>query len=138
MRREEIPGGWVELRDADEVPERLQRPVRHASFQLGKFPALRRSAQLQAQGVDRPEGLEDECAAEMADGAAELMDRMTRLQILARVAEWSFGAVSEETLDDLPTKAYRAVAQLVDAQDPVVEDLGPSDDPDSPTPPSTA
>lgn len=136
--RTEVPGGWVELRDPDEVPERLQRPVRYASMQLGRFPNMRRSAELQAQGLPRPDELLDAIALEMADGAMEALDTLTRLQIVARVAAWSFGDVSEAVLDDLPTKTYRAVAALVDAAEPVAENLAdPSGDPDSPTPPST-
>lgn len=142
--RHEVPGvdgtpGWIELRAPDDVPERLRQPLKIASLRLGKYPAIRKQAELQAAGHDIPDDLAEQAMGEMADGGGELAFAMSRLNILARVQAWSFGeTVDESTLLDLPGRTFDAIEGECGSPDELSEDLGPSADPESPTPPSTA
>ena len=138
-RHELAGGGWVELRDPDEVPERLRQPLKVASLTLGKYPAIRKQAELISEGIQCPPDLAEQAMSEMADGGGELAFRMAQLNILARVSAWSFGdTVTSDGLLDLPGKVYDQIESLCGSSDQLAEDLGPSPDPESPTPPSTA
>lgn len=135
--RHEVPGGWVELRAPEDVPERLRQPLKVASLQLARYPAIRKQAELSAKQQPVPETLADEALAEMAAGGGELAFRMTNLNILARVREWSFGDVTLDALMELPARTFDELEGLCGTADDLAEDLGPNPDPQSPTPPST-
>jgi hypothetical protein len=144
--RHDVPGGWVELREPGEVPERLRQPVKIVSAKLAQFKGMRKAAdRANAAGVTDSQSLAalDEATEQaIAEEMGEAMEHLIRLQnltILSRVAAWSFSdSVTIDGLLDLPASTYDAVEGLCGKAADLAEDLGPNPDPASPTPPSAA
>ncbi|EST24389.1 hypothetical protein [Streptomyces roseochromogenus] len=143
--RENLPdGGWADLRDQAEVPERLRRPIRAIQIKLAKDPAFGSVvAEASKKGAAAVKGMaESEAAqmvAQMGDESAGLLDELNDRAIMARVVGWSYDApVSMAALLDLPGPAYDRLKQLCAEGALQGTDFGPSQDEDSPTVPSTA
>jgi hypothetical protein len=147
MTRHQLPeGAWADLRDPAEVPERLRRPVRRLQMLLAADPAFKQVVTTaQTGGVQAMQDIDESSAMDMMAGMGEAafarMDEMNDHLVISRVAGWSFAAdVSLEGLLDLPGGAYDALRALcadgaLGMQGP---DFSPSQDPESPTAPSTA
>jgi len=97
MQRKNLTGGWVELRSPTEVPERLRRPVVHASIDAQRFADL-----------------------EEGDFTGEDMNQLQVLNDLvaiALVSKWSFEAdISLDGLLDLPSGSYDELLAIVAPQ----------------------
>jgi len=125
MAKQEVVGGWVDLRDPKTVSERLRRPVITKASQLS-------SVINEMQGDDSGNSVSSKGLGEMFE--------FNDLLAVALISEWSFGSeVSTEALLDLPAETYDAIQKLVA---PLVTDLMPSfevtPEADSPTEPSGA
>lgn len=133
--RKDVPSGWVELRQAVEVPERLRRPVIKAG---AKLASLMEVSPEQAQRIVAS-GETDQAAAQidMSDAALDATFAFQDALVLALVREWSFGEVSEAGLMDLPGKTLDAVRSLcMPFMADLMPNFGPDPSPDSPTVPS--
>jgi hypothetical protein len=146
VRRVDVPGGWAELRDPEEVPERLRQPVKIAGARLAQYRGMRKAAEAaNAAGVTDTDGLaklddatEQAIAEEMGDAMGHLIE-LQNLVIVSRVAAWSFAdAVTLDGLLDLTSRQYDALQALCGSDADMTENLGPNPDPASPTPPSAA
>lgn len=145
ITRHPLPGGgWADLRDPADVPERLRRPVRAIQMRLAKDPAFGQViADTQDKGV---KGLADIDEAEavgivsaLGDNSMTLMDDLNDRLVISRVIGWSYGdEVTVDALLDLPSAVYDKLREL--CADGALDDLdfSPSQAPDSPTVPSTA
>lgn len=138
-------GGWADLRDVADIPERLRRPIRRMQMRLAANPAFADVVKDAGDhGIATLKDLsEDQAVAMMSamgDGAFELMDDLNDRAVIARVAGWSYGGdVTVEALQELPGAVYDELREL--CADGVLDtgpDFGPSPDPDSPTAPSNA
>lgn len=124
MAKHEIVGGWVDLREPREVPERLRRPIVVKAGAIGK--AAQNIANADEVSVD-----EDTLSA---------MFEFNDLLVIALAKAWSFEEpITLEGLGNLPGNTYDALQKIVA---PMVTDLMPSfeatPDADSPTVPSDA
>ncbi|MFJ2575965.1 hypothetical protein [Kitasatospora aureofaciens] len=134
-------GGWADLREPNEIPERLRRPVRKLQMLMAGNPAFSTVVE-QATGADGAPDVDEAQAAQMAAAMGESgIDLVFQLQdrsILQRVAGWSFGDVTLDVLQDLAGDVYDELSEL--CKDPAAGsvDLRPSMDETSPTVPSTA
>jgi hypothetical protein len=142
--RHDLPGGWAEIRDPGEVPERLRQPVKVASARLAQYRGMRKAAEAAtAAGVTDSaslagldEATEDALAREMGDAMGDLVT-LQNLVIVSRVAAWSFSdTVTLDALLDLTSVQYDALETLCGRSSDLQEDLGPNPDPQSPTQPS--
>lgn len=138
-------GGWVDLRDPADVPERLRRPVRRIQMLLAANPAFTEVVQeAAAKGVAAVRDVTEDQAVAMVSGmgadAFDLMDELNDRAVLARVMGWSFGdQVTLEALQDLPGAVYDELRTLcADGALETGTDFSPSQDEASPTGPSTA
>ena len=115
MQKTNLTGGWVELRNPVEVPERLRRPVVHASIDAQRF-------------ADLEEG--DFTGADMNQ-----LQVLNDLVAIALVKEWSFdAAISLDGLLDLPSGAYDELLALVSPQvGELMPNFGVNPDPKVPT-----
>lgn len=145
IKRENLPGGgWADLRDEAEIPERLRRPVRAIQMKLARDPAFAAViAEASKKGVAAVKGIDPTEAAQMAsqmgDEAAGLLDELNDRLIIARVMGWSYDAdVSMDALLDLPGPDYDRLKELCAEGALEGTDFGPSQDENSPTVPSTA
>lgn len=136
--------GWVELRETHEVTERLRRPVKTLSASLLKnkgFVTAVSTAEAQdlAALAEIPDDKQEEIVGQLADSMGVLADLQDAVAI-ARIAAWSYGdVVSVDGLLDLPGTVYDEIMKLCAAgTKDLMPDFGPSQDPDSPTGPSTA
>jgi len=145
MKMVEIPGGSVLLRDVEQVPERLVRPVRSAATRMTRLTAA--VGELPADRADLTEDQLVAIAAKIPDDVMEDMWDLNDLLALAMVAEWRVvepldGAqppVTLEALLELPKRQYDAVQKAVSPYlNDLMTDFSPSPEPDSPTEPSDA
>jgi len=136
-------GGWADLRDPAEVPERLRRPVRRLQMALAANPAFASVVKdATTKGVAAVEEISDEQAAEMVaqmGDSYDLIDQLNDRLVLQRVMGWSFGPdVTLDALQDLPGAAYDELRALcADGALDTGVDTSPSQDEASPTVPST-
>lgn len=124
MAKHEIVGGWVELREPKEVPERLRRPIVIKAGTIGKA----------AQDIANA----DEVSVD--ESTLSAMFEFNDLLVIALTKAWSFDEpITLEGLGNLPGNAYDALQKIVA---PMVADLMPSFEAtpsaDSPTDPSDA
>lgn len=140
------PDAWVDLRDVEDVPERLRRPVellRARCLQQASLAKAVKKADL--EGIDAVKGLSeqeaDAIAAQMTPEVLELLSQLNDHVAVARIIGWSFeekyGKPSQEALLELPGSAYDEIQKLVTDTPLEQVDTGPSQDPASPTVPST-
>jgi len=119
MAKQDVVGGWIDLRDPKAVPERMRRPI------LARATTMQRKAQELENG-------------EADDNAVLSLYEFNDLVAVALIEAWSFGdTVSVEGLTDLPSGVYDQIQKITA---PMIVDLMPSfevdPDPDSPTVPS--
>lgn len=143
-RHELTAGGWVELRPAKAVPERLRRPVKAGYTRLLANRAFAETVgKAQSDGLASLADIDDDKATELVEQMADslpMLDEVNDLVVVARVASWSFGdTVTVDALLDLPGEVYDELRALCapGVQD-LMPDFGPSQDEQSPTVPSTA
>lgn len=143
-RHDLTSGGWVELRPAKAVPERLRRPVKTRMTRLLANKAFAETVGMaQADGLASLQDIDDERATELVEQMADslpLLDEVNDLVVVARVAAWSYGdSVTVDALLDLPGDVYDELRALCAAGvADLMPDFGPSQDEKSPTVPSTA
>ena len=134
MPRLDLPhGAWAELREADEIPRKAARKFRKVLYAM-------------AAGADVDPNLsQDEQAAAVgksmlsSDTGMDGVEDMAEAMVLAAVREWSYGAVCQEVLDEIPDAAADAIYDACQAGgyiDALMPDFGANPDPDSPTLPS--
>jgi len=134
MRLELPHDAWAELREADEIPRKKARAFRKVLYKLAApakdlDPTMDPDAQAAAVGqamLESEDGM---------DGVEELAEAM----LLAAVSEWSFGAVCQAVMDEMPDKAVDLIYQACQDRgyiDKLMPDFGGSADEDSPTKPS--
>jgi hypothetical protein len=100
--RVEVFNGWVQLRNPDLVPERLRRPVFEKS--------------VEGAAIANNENMTQE--------ALEFFSEFNDLLAVAMIDSWSFGeAVSVEAMQDLPSKTYDEIRNLVS---PYIQKLIPN------------
>lgn len=145
IKRENLPGGgWADLRDPADIPERLRRPARAIQMKLARDPAFGGVvAEASKKGVaalkDIGEAEAAQMMAQMGDESAGLIDELNDRLIVARVVGWSYEApVSMDALLDLPGPDYDRLKELCAEGALEGTDFGPSQDEESPTVPSTA
>ena len=124
---------WAELREADEIPRKAARRFRKVLYSMAS-----------SANVD-PNATEEQNAAEVGKSLLSSSDGMDGIEdrgeamVLAAVREWSFGAVCQEVLDDLPDAAVDAIYDACQAGgyiDALMPNFDTDPDPDSPTQPS--
>lgn len=116
-------GGWASLRDPEDVPERLRRPVVKLTKKLMIDPDIKMRSGM--------------TASEVTEEQFDLLEEINDLLIVAMVDEWSYEApVGVESARDLPARDYdtlrEATARHVAGLFP---DFTPDANPESPTSP---
>lgn len=133
-------GGWVDLFDPEELPEKWARKARNALF--GLRPEIREVM----LGIDDPDDVDQQ--AEIGQkilgiATADDMDALERMNDVvssALIGAWSFGDETHPDPDriaELPRVPYREVQEAVKVPGAklIGPDFGPNPDPDSPTAP---
>ena len=127
---------WAELRAPDEVPRKAARAFRKHLYKMAQV------TDDNGETIVLNE-VTDEQAAALAimrseDGFDKIED-MAEALVLAAVREWSYGAVCEAVLEEVPDKALDLIYDECQRQDFVghlMPDFGVSPDDESPTTPS--
>jgi len=128
-------GGWLELRDPEDVTERQRRSVANVLGRLS--PDMKRmlsSGKPQEADTLAEAGLEVVLAANETD--MDTFDALNDALAAALIVSWSYELpVTADAMADLPSRDYRAVQVAVA---PYIGDFmglntDPSPDPDSPT-----
>ena len=127
---------WAELRAPDEVPRKAARAFRKHLYKMAQV------TEDNSETIVLNE-VTDEQAAALAimrseDGFDKIED-MAEALVLAAVREWSYGAVCEAVLEEVPDKALDLIYDECQRQDFVghlMPDFGVSPDDESPTTPS--
>lgn len=127
---------WAELRAPDEVPRKAARAFRKHLYKMAQV------TENNGETIVLNE-VTDEQAAALAimrseDGFDKIED-MAEALVLAAVREWSYGAVCEAVLEEVPDKALDLIYDECQRQDFVghlMPDFGVSPDDESPTTPS--
>lgn len=115
--RVDLPsGGWVDLRPATAVPERLRRPVKRAAIKA-----------TQDNPTVRPG---DRVPLATAGALFDAWDEITDLIMVAFIAKWSFSdAVDLEGVRNLPGADYDVIAKAVGSSwDDLLPDFGAPED----------
>jgi hypothetical protein len=137
--RIDVDGGWANIRDPRKLPGRLAELVEDAQFALIETPGgeafsdearakeiqgMPAGAQMRAIGLESMRALRE----------------LKRVNVLAYVDEWSFGAVTRDVLLDLPDLVLNAIAEkvgeVVKATGGPRVDVEPTPDAASPSMPS--
>lgn len=109
-----ITGGWVDLREPEEVPERLRRPI--VNVTMSGIPLESEMETI----MNDPSSADPEKLADFMKFTTEFGD----LVALAFIKEWSFpNAVSRESIMDLPGKVFDEIQAAIS---PLVAGLLPS------------
>lgn len=127
---------WAELRAPDEVPRKAARAFRKHLYKMAQVTDDNGETTVLNE-------VTDEQAAALAimrseDGFDKIED-MAEALVLAAVREWSYGAVCEAVLEEVPDKALDLIYDECQRQDFVghlMPDFGVSPDDESPTTPS--
>ncbi|MDH6123445.1 hypothetical protein [Kitasatospora sp. GP82] len=142
MKRETLTaGGWADLRDPGEIPERLRRPVRKLQMLMAGNPAFSTVVEHAADGaapaVDEKQAAQ--MAAQMGEDGIDLVFQLQDRSILQRVMGWSYGPdVTLDALQNLPGAVYDELSELCKDSAAGSVDLRPTMDEASPIVPSTA
>lgn len=136
MRLELPYDNWAELRAPDEVPRKAARAFRKHLYKMAQV------TENNGETIVLNE-VTDEQAAALAimrseDGFDKIED-MAEALVLAAVREWSYGAVCEAVLEEVPDKALDLIYDECQRQDFIghlMPDFGVSPDDESPTTPS--
>lgn len=105
MSRHDVHGGWVELREPEDVPQRLRRKVISA---IGSIAADSSTvAALQASATP------EEMVASVGGNSFDTFLGLQDVAILALVSAWSFGPqVDAATFDEIGGRAVDDMATL--------------------------
>jgi hypothetical protein len=99
-----VTGGWIEIRDAKEVPERLRRPIVELTMSGVPLQPHMEAMQNDLASVDPA------VVAQFMQYSAKFNDKA----ILALVKEWSFpDPVSEESIMDLPAGVFDEIQTAI-------------------------
>lgn len=102
--RVNVTGGWVELREPEEVPERLRRPI--VSITMAGIPL---QAKLDAL-IENPEQAEAGDLQTFMQFSTEFGDKAA----LAFIKEWSFpDPITSESIQDLPSKVFDEIQAAI-------------------------
>lgn len=128
--RHDLPGGWAELRSADDLTERQARPVRHAYANLAR--AIVENVDPE---TDTATLTEAELLRMIGPGYIDARDDYQDALIVAYVSAWSWEAPTTEAADVLPIGTFNALIELVVAADRQTDDFTPDGaaDPKAPT-----
>ena len=135
-------GGWAILRDPAAVPVRLRRPVEKMLMAVGRGQAKAALEAKQEAIANAKTGDTIDPSAVAANINSTVIDQFYELNdllIVARVESWSLELpISVDSLGDLTQEDYELL-QKVAAQNvtTMVPNFGLSNNPDSPTPPSS-
>ena len=109
-----VTGGWIDLREPEEVPEKLRRPIIKMSVSGVPF------AEDWNDLFENPENANAESLEAMLDYGSRFND----LVAMAFIRQWSFELpISIDALGDLPGKVYDEIAN---ACKPLISNLMPS------------
>jgi hypothetical protein len=98
-----VPGGWIELRDPDDLTERQSRTVRAAFAKVST--GLREAMFTTDTGTNT--------AAAVTDGDIEQLAHINDLVTVAMVTAWSFpDPISCETLEAMKVRTYDEIQKL--------------------------
>ena len=135
-------GGWAILRDPAAVPVKLRRPVEKMLMAVGRGQAKAALEAKQEAIANAKTGDTIDPSAVAANMDSTVIDQFYELNdllIVARVESWSLELpISVDSLGDLTQEDYELL-QKVAAQNvtTMVPNFGLSNNPDSPTPPSS-
>ena len=123
---------WAELRPADCIPHKLTMKYRKVFYRVAAAGA----------GVDQTLSDEEKATAAgkamIEGGGLDAMDDLANVLVLSVVKEWSYGEVTLDVLEDVPTAALKKITdECVDGGyvEMLQPDFGRSPEPDSPTAP---
>jgi hypothetical protein len=135
MSRLELPhDSWAELREPDEIPRKGARQFRKVLYRLAA-PARDLDPTLDAEAQAAAVGKAMLSSDDGMDGVEDLAEAM----VLCVVREWSYGAVCEAVLDEVPDKAIDAIYSACQAGgyiEKLMPDFSVNPDPESFTAPS--
>lgn len=106
----EFPGGWAKLRDPEDVPERLRRPLvlvqeRIVASDIGDMVLARKEAGEEISNEEAEKLMRPYIGSASWD---DFQRTQYDLLIVALVEEWSFEApINPESLCDIPGRAYK-------------------------------
>lgn len=131
-------GAWADLRPVSDITERMRRPIKKLSTQLGSHPEFVEAVNA-AQGKELTPAEQLKIAAAMGDAFDVLEELQDRL-VCAAVRRWSYEQdITPNDLLDIPSAALDALREYAA---PYQSGLNPSFEPttesDSPTGPSSA
>jgi hypothetical protein len=136
MAKLDLPGGgWADIREPDEVPRSAARAFRKILYRLSA-PAGAVDPRLDPEEAARSAAAELLKSDSTLDGIEDMADAL----VFAVVAEWSYGAVDQATLDSMPDAAVDTIYQAALAagfMDKLMPDFSPNPAEDSPTLPSS-
>lgn len=131
-------GAWADLRPAQDITERLRRPIKKLGSQLASYPTFIQAV-ADAQGQELTQAKQLELAASMGD-AYDVLEGLQDRLVVAVVRGWSYEMdVTVDNLLDVPGGALDALREAsAPYQSALNPDFRPTQDADSPTEPSTA
>ena len=135
MPRLDLPNEqWADIREPDQIPRKQARQFRKVLYRLT------------AGAADVDPSLDEDQAAKAvgralmnSDSGLDGIEDMADAMVFAVVAEWSYGEVTQETLDNMPDAAVDAIYQHAVTGgyiEKLMPDFGVNPDDDSPTTPS--
>lgn len=99
-----VTGGWIEIREPKEVPERLRRPI--VELTMAGVPL---QPHMEAMQND-PSSVDPEIMTQFFQYSGKFNDKA----IIALVKEWSFpDPVSEESILDLPSAVFDEIQTAI-------------------------
>lgn len=124
-------GGTALLFDPNLVPVKRRRPYERAKMAMGKHAVT-------AQELSTDEDEQQKYFVLALADNPDIGERIADTAILALVAEWSYGEVTQAVLDELPSSTYDALAVKCAALAPQMSpNFAVSDDPKAISRPST-
>ena len=123
--RVNVTGGWVELREPEEVPERLRRPI--VNITMSGIPLQAKLDSL----LENPEQADSNDLAQFMAFSTEFGDKAA----LAFIKEWSFpDPITSESIQDLPSKVFDEIqAAISPLANRLLPNFGVDVDPKAPT-----
>ncbi len=148
LTRHDLPNGWADLIDNEDVTERARRPIMLLQTKLAQLPSMKDAAKTAATA-----GVQDQAAlSALGDEQTEaiisdlgdvmpLMFDLNDLMVVARAKRWSYVypewepnagdpiPVTVDGLRDLPRSDYEALQALCASMEGLVADTDVSPDP---------
>lgn len=109
-------GGTATLRDPQQVPVKTRRVWEHATMGFGTI-----AFDIKNRIVDEKEQEAEFTKAGLQN--PEMMEAINDAEILALVSEWSYGPVSQDTLENLPSGTYNDLSKVCS---PLAKQLSPN------------